>query len=218
MPGAGSKIWGKDYLNDVWIPLRLLPDGSIATTASMVVDEGIATGGLATQLTDTTKDWEADIFEGATIEIIHAGTTYQRFVTGNTANVIGFATLGVIVAAGDVYRIMRSIDPMTPLDKGVIHNTAYVTPNNFFGTALAGTIEPTLFRCQGAFSAAGVLSVCIIRGGNTQVVNFNHGVALTPEDLFAFDCLVQDGTTINYRYSINCTIRTFSVLEIPAAI
>ena len=30
--------------------------------------------------------------------------------------------------------------------------------------------------------------------------------------------LVQDGDTINYRYSANCTIMTFKVLEIPAAI
>ncbi|MFA5401653.1 MAG: hypothetical protein WC359_14480 [Dehalococcoidia bacterium] len=223
MSGAGSKIFGKDYLNstaglDVWIPLRLLPDGSISVTSSTVVDEGIATGGLTTQLTDTTKDWEVNIFEGATIEIIHAGVTYHRTVNGNIANTIGFATLGVIVAAGDIYRIMRSIDPMTPIDKGVIHNTAYLTPNNFFGTALTPYVVPTLFRCQGAFSVAGVLSVTIIRGGNTQVVEFNHGVALPASALFEFDTLVQDSTTINYRYSVNCTIMTFSVLEIPAAI
>lgn len=223
MAGAGAKVFGKDYLgstptNERWIPLRLLPDGSIAVTSSVVIDEGIATGGLATQLTDTTKDWEVNIFEGATIEISHAGVTYHRTVSANTANTVGFATLGVIVAAGDVYRIMRSIDPMTPMDKGVIHNTAYLTPNNFFGTAITPYIEPTLFRCQGAFSVSGVLSVTIIRGGNTQVVEFNHGVALPANALFEFDTLVQLSTTINYRYSVNCTIMTFSVLEIPAAI
>lgn len=215
---AGSKVWGKDYLNNEWIPLRLLPDGSIATTASMVVDEGIATGGTNITLIDTTKDWEANIHEGGIVEIVHGGISYQRVITGNTANMLGFATLGVVVVAGDVYRIMKKIDPMSPIDKGVIHNTAYATPANFFGTALVGFVRPTLFRCQGAFSAAGVLSVTITRAANTQVVNFNHGVALTAGDLFAFDTLVQDGDSINYRYGINCTIMTFKVLEIPAAI
>ena len=220
---AGSKIFGKDYLNSTtsrerWIPLRLLPDGSISVTSSTVVDEGIATGGTVITLTDTTKDWEVNIFEGGTIEIIHAGVSYQRTIRGNTSNTIGFATLGVVVLAGDIYRIMRSIDPMSPIDKGVIHNTAYATPANFFGTALVGFVRPTLFRCQGAFSAAGVLSVTITQAANTQVVNFNHGVALTAGDLFAFDTLVQGGDTINYRYSANCTIMTFKVLEIPAAI
>lgn len=223
MSGAGSKIFGKDYINSTpgierWIPLRLLPDGSIASTASMVVDEGVATGGTNITLTDTTKNWGVGIHEGGLVEIIHAGVTYQRTILENTANILSFETLGVVVVAGDVYRIMKAIDPMTPIDRGVIHNTAYVTPNNFFGTAITPVIQPTLFRCQGAFSVAGVLSVTIIRGGNTQVLQFNHGVELLASALFEFDTLVQDGTTVNYRYSINCTIMTFSVLEIPAAI
>lgn len=223
MPGAGSKIFGKDYLNSTtsrerWIPLRLLPDGSISVTSSTVVDEGIATGGTNVTLIDTTKNWEDNIFEGGTIEIIHAGVSYQRTISGNTSNTIGFATLGVVVLAGDIYRIMRSIEPMTPIDKGVIHNTAYVTPNNFFGTALVPYVVPTLFRCQGAFSANGILRVTITRAANTQVLNYNHSVELTASDLFIFDTLVQDGDTINYRYSANCTIMTFKVLEIPAAI
>ena len=215
---AGSKIFGKDYINDAWIPVRLLPDGSIAVVSSAVIDEGEATGGNTTWLDDTTKDWEPDILEGSILSVVHAGKEYQRTVVSNTATRITFTTVTPIIVAGDAYSIVRQVDPMTPISKGVIHNTAYVTPNGFFGGDLSPTIQPTLFRCQGAFSAAGVLSVAITRGGNTQVVNFNHGVALTPEDLFAFDCLVQDGTTINYRYGVNCTIRTFSVLEIPAAI
>lgn len=215
---AGSKIFGKDYINDAWIPVRLLPDGSIAVVSSAVIDEGEATGGGITWLDDTTKDWEPDILEGSILSVVHAGKEYQRTVVSNTATRITFTTVTPVIVAGDAYSIVRQVDPMTPISKGVIHNTAYVTPNGFFGGDLSPTIQPTLFRCQGAFSAAGVLSVAITRGGNTQVVNFNHGVALTPEDLFAFDCLVQDGTTINYRYSVNCTIRTFSVLEIPSAI
>ncbi|MFA5376661.1 MAG: hypothetical protein WC455_13015 [Dehalococcoidia bacterium] len=215
---AGSKLWGRDYLNAVWIPLRLLPDGSISTTASVVIDEGVATGGTNILLVDTTKNWEVNIHEGGLVEIVHAGITYQRTISANLATALGFADLGVIVDAGDVYRIMKKIEPMTPMDKGVIHNTAYVTPNNFFGTALTPYVKPTLFRCQGAFSVAGVLSVTITRAGNTQVLAYNHGVALGAGELYIFDTLVQEGDTVNYRYSVNCTIQTFKVLEIPAAI
>ncbi len=222
---AGVKLWGKDYANstaavEVWIPLKLLPDGSIPVTSSTVIDEGTATGGTWVTLTDTTKNWGLDLMEGKILEVVHAGVSYQRLILQNTANVLYFDPdiLPATVDAGDVYRIINQSDPMAPISKGVIHNTAYVTPNNFFGAALAPTIQPTLFRINGAFSVAGVLSVTITRAANTQVVNFNHGVVLTANDLFAFDHLVQDGDTINYRYSVNCTIMTFKVLEIPAAI
>ena len=215
---VGAYLWAFDYANNIWRKVRVLPDGSHSLTASVVVDEGIATGGTATTLVDTTKNWEVDLYEGSIVEIIHAGTSYQRTVTANTATQLTFATLGVVVVAGDVYRIMRNVDPMVPQSKGVIHNTAYVTPNDFLGAALTPTVQPTLFRFNCAFSVAGVLSVTITRAANTQVVNFNHGVALTAGDLYGFDHLVQDGDTINYRYSVNCTIMTFKVLEIPAAI
>ncbi len=221
--GAGSRIFGKDYINstparELWIPLRLLPDGSISTVSSSVIVEGEATGGGITWLDDTTKDFEPDILEGSILSVVHGGVEYQRAVVSNTATRITFTTVTPVIVAGDAYSIMRQVDPMTPISRGVVHNQAYVTPNEILGGFLAPIIQPSLFRCQGAFSAAGVLSVAVSRAANVQVVNFNHGVALTPEDLFMFDCLVQDGTLISYRYSVNCTIRTFSVLEIPSAI
>lgn len=227
MPGA--KLWGKDYANstaavEVWIPLKLLPDGSIAVTSSTVIVEGVATaGGTPNMLVDNTKDWDTDILEGALVQFVHLGVEYTRPINANIATAVTWETATAFApAAGDVYRILRSEDPMTPLSKGVIHNTAYVTPNDFFGTALAPTIEPTLFRCQGLFDAAGVLSVRIIRGGVRGGVNvggnFNHGVVLGANELYVFDTLVQLGDTINYRYSASCNILSFKVLEIPAAI
>jgi len=111
-----------------------------------------------------------------------------------------------------------SLTISSPLDKGVIHNTAYVTPDDFFAAALAPTNTPCRFRCAGAFSVAGVLDVTITRALNTQTMHFNHGVVLTADCLFEFDVLVEDGDTINYQYGINCNILTFRVLEIPGAI
>lgn len=198
--------------------MRLLPDGSIATSASMVVDEGVATGGTNITLTDTTKHWGVDIMEGKTIEVIHAGISYQETITANTANMLAFADLGVAVLAGDLYRIIAASDPMAPQSRATIHNTAYLTPNDFLGAALAPIINPSLFRCQGAFTVAGILRATVTRAGNTQPVDFNHGVVLPANSLFEFDLLVENGDTINYQYSVNCTIMTFKVLEIPSAI
>lgn len=104
------------------------------------------------------------------------------------------------------------------LDKGVIHNTAYATPDDFFATALTPTNTPCRFRLAGAFDAAGVLSATITYGGVTVTVEFNHGVALTANSLFEFDLLARAEDTINYRYSVNATILTFRVVEIPSVI
>ena len=222
MPGPiSSQIWGKSPALSHWVPVKTLPDGTICTSASMTVDEGVATSGGATALNDTTKDWGVDILEGALLKVTVAATgkTYERLITANTATQIVFDTIApAAVAAGDVYEIVKQVDPMTPMDRGVIHNVAYVTPNNFFVAALAPIVQPTLFRCQAAFSVAGVLSSTITRGGVPITGQYNHGVVLPANALFEFDLLVQDGDTINYIYSVNCTILTFKVLEIPSAI
>ncbi len=222
---AGSKIFGKDYLSstpgrEVWIPLRLLPDGSISTISSVVVDEGVATGGTNLTLIDTTKNWGVDIMEGRTVEITHiaTGISYQRYITTNAATAISFDDLGVAVLAGDTYRILIANSPMEPQVRATVHNTAYLTPADFLGAALAPIISPSLFRCQVACTVSGIFYVTITRAGNTQTVAYNHAVALPAGALFEFDTLVADGDTINYQYGINCTIQTFKVLEIPSAI
>ncbi len=219
MEGAvGAYLFGWDYTNRVDRRIRVLPDGSLSLAASMVVDEGVATAGAATTLTDTTKDWEVDIQEGGTVEIIHAGISYQRIITANTATQLTFATLGVAVVAGDVYRIIKALDPMTPQSRGVVHNAAYVAAADILGAAIAPIVQPSLFRCQIACDVAGSFYVRITRGGVPVDVYFNHGVGLVANALYEFDTLVQDGDTVNYRYSIGCNILTFKVLEIPSAI
>jgi len=74
-------------------------------------DSGTATGGTNTTLEDTTKNWETDMWIGATIHIFKNGVEYLRTVSANTANAITFAALpaGVEVAAGDGWAIRRPI-------------------------------------------------------------------------------------------------------------
>jgi hypothetical protein len=76
-------------------------------TAS-VSDAGTATGGTATSLIDTTKDWEVNLLAGDIIKVTHAGIDYERTITSNTANTLNFATLGVTVVAGDSYQVISN--------------------------------------------------------------------------------------------------------------
>jgi len=106
---------------------------------------------------------------------------------------------------------------LSPISKGVIHNTGVLANTDFFVAALAPTNTPCLFRVVGGFSAAGILNVTITRAGNTQTQSFNHAVVLVPNALFMFDHFVDAGDTINYQYTVAATIQTFKVQEIPAA-
>jgi len=139
-----------------------------------------------------------------------------------------------IVVAYEYYQeitgIWTPVTPMTPLPVSggwgtapvtmeVQHNVAgYVTPADIIAAALAPDFDPAAFRVEAAFSVGGVLSATITRAANTQVVGFNHGVALTPNDLFRFDFMVCAGDTINFRYSINTNILVFRVFELPMAV
>ena len=194
----------------------------LPVTSESSLDQGTATGGTNTTLVDNTKGWQVNIWEDALVEVTIGGITYVREIDSNTADTLDFATNplpgGVVVAAGDVYMVKRVVSPLNPLAKGLIHNTAYVAPADFFGAALAPTNTPCLFRLTVCMSVAGVLYLRTINGVDTQQQEFNHGVVLPANSLFMFDHLVHAGDTINYRYSINATIMTFRVIEIPSAI
>jgi len=74
-------------------------------------DTGRATGGSNTTLEDTTKNWETNMWVGATIHIFKNGVEYLRSVTANTNTVITFTPLptGIDVAAGDGWAVRRPI-------------------------------------------------------------------------------------------------------------
>ena len=109
----------------------------------------------------------------------------------------------------------------TPIEKGVIHNTALPAANaDLFAAVLTPTNTPCTFRVQVAISVAGNINVTITRGGNTQTLTLNvvPGPALVADGLYNFDMLVHDGDTINYQYTATGGItRIFRVQEIDAA-
>ncbi|GAI49163.1 unnamed protein product, partial [marine sediment metagenome] len=55
-------------------------------------DQGIATKGSETTLEDLIKNWEEDIWAGATLLIFIEGSLYVRKVTSNTSQKLTFNT------------------------------------------------------------------------------------------------------------------------------
>jgi hypothetical protein len=194
---------------------------ALVAVADTAMESGTATGGSNTTLEDTTKGWQVNIWEDAILEVEIGGIQYTREIDSNAASVLDFSTNplpgAVVVAAGCPYSIKRMVSPMSPLSRAIAHNVAVIGGADILGAALAPLNTPCLFRVAAGFDTAGVLSVTITRGGNTQVQQFNHGVVLVANCLYMFDHLVHSGDTINYRYSVNATLQTLRVQEIIAA-
>ena len=203
----------------VWIPVTPITPLPVTMT-EVSVDSGVATGGSNITCEDTTKNWEVNMWVGCVVEVDIGGIEYHRTITANTATILTFNALPalIVVAAGNTYEIRRITAPSTPITREVQHNVAgYLAEADIIAAALAPIYDPCSFRVEAAFNAGGILRATITRAANTQVVNFNGGVALNVNGLYRFDMMVFAGDTINYRYSANATIMVFRVQEIPSA-
>lgn len=70
------------------------------------VSGGVATGGSATTLVDSTQAWTVNQFAGQPLTVTVAGTLYYPTITSNTATTLTFPTIGVAVVATDPYSIV----------------------------------------------------------------------------------------------------------------
>lgn len=123
-----------------------------------------------------------------------------------------FAALGTaIVDLGT--SITSTIGSAAGIELGAVHNQAVVGGANIFGAVLVPTDPPCRVKVVAAFNAQGILSGTVIRGGNTQIVQFNTGVPLLPNCVYGFDLLLNTGDTVNYRYSVNATCLIMRVQE-----
>lgn len=194
----------------------------LPVTAETALDHGTATDGTITTLEDTTKGWQANIWEDALVEIldVSTGISYVREIDSNTADTLNFATnpLPAAVVAGDTYSIRRVVSPLNPLSRANLFNVVgYLTPDDILAADLAPLNSPCTFRVEAIFSAGGILSADITQGGVTVTVQFNGGVALNINSAYRFSLMVTAGDTINFQYSVNSNILSFKVQEIPAA-
>ena len=194
----------------------------LPVTSETSLDNGVATGGTVNTLTDTTRGWQVDIWEDAIVEIldVSTGISYTREIDGNTADTLDFTTnpLPAAVVAGDTYSIRRVVSPLNPITRANEFNVAgYIAAADILGAALAPLNSPCTFRVEAAFNAGGILSATITQAGVPVAVQFNGGVALNINSAYRFSLMVNAGDTINFQYSVNATIISLKVQEIPAA-
>ena len=198
----------------------------LPVTSETALDSGVATGGTVNTVIDTTRGWQVNIFADAIVEVvdISTGISYMRTVDSNTATALDFTTnpLPAAVVAGDLYSIKRTVNPLSPVAKALLHNVAgYLAGADMLGAALAPTNTPCLFKVMISCSTSGIFSVTTTNaagGGGTVVQQFQGGVALNTNSMYGFTHLVHAGDTINYRYSVNALIQGLRVTEIPSAI
>jgi len=79
--------------------------------------------------------------------------------------------------------------------------------------ALSPTNPPCVFKAYCNFSASGVLTIQRTNGGNTVTEYVNSGNALLANVPYTFYIHVDSGETIDFQYSVTCTINKFSVVE-----
>jgi len=195
-----------------------LPVTSLAAAAA----SGTATGGTGVTLTDTTKDWEVNMWEDAILEVTIGGVEYHRTITANTLDTLTFNALpgATVVSAGDTYEIRRIVSPLSPLAKAEIFNTALPAIGvDWLGAAITPTNTPSFLRIYLTVAVAGTLSIARTVGGVTVLEELNHGVNLTANSAFAFDVEWRSGDSLNFRYSATgANILVFRADEIGAAV
>lgn len=74
-------------------------------------DSGKATGGSQTTVSDTGKNWGADMWQNAKVHVIKGGVEYVRACSSNTDDTLTIAALpaGISVGPGDDYAIRRPV-------------------------------------------------------------------------------------------------------------
>ncbi len=130
-----------------------------------------------------------------------------RGSTGSTriTNVDEFAA--AIIAAG-----------FTPIQKGIIFNTAVLAATDFFVADLAPTNTPTTFRIYIALDTGGVLSVQRTSAAVTIAEILNQNVALVASGAYMFDILVHEDDTINLQTTVGAQILYCMVFEVAGVI
>lgn len=95
----------KDLLEQLENVIELVGQASL--------DEGNATSGSTTSLTDTGKDWEPGMWQGAIIHIEVGDTVYVREATGNTADTVNWDEPTADISDGDKYEMRKRVEDVS---------------------------------------------------------------------------------------------------------
>jgi len=101
-------------------------------------------------------------------------------------------------------------------NKASLFNASVSADTNVFPEDLKPTNAPCIFRIYACFDAPGVLSVVRTRGGATTTEALNGGDPLVAGAAYVFDVIVDEGESVNLRYSADATALKLSVVEIGA--
>jgi hypothetical protein len=94
-----------------------------------------------------------------------------------------------------------------------VFNTSITANTNILSQGIAPTRSPVIFRIYATFDASGVLSVVRTKGTTTVSELLNSGSPLNAYAAHIFDIIVEQGETINLRYSVNATCLVLKVVE-----
>jgi len=183
-------------------------------------EQGVATKSTRTSLEDLSKNWEDDIWAGATLLVFIDDTLYVRRVTSNTNTKLTFNALptGVRAKQGAKWALKQALKTQfTPIEKANEHNLSVTADTDILSQALAPTNTPCLFRIMVCLNTAGVFSAMVAKCGNEQKLKLNAGVNLAADAAYMFDILVHSGDTVNFQHSAAATLKALRVQEIIAA-
>ena len=203
-----------------------------------IIESGKIMGSIAAGgniLSDSSKRWAPNIHRNRLVLVRAADGRGHTFrVNSNSKDSLTFITNAIeAIPPGSTYEIMSdpaaeleealaslgssitsAIGSAAGVEKASVHNQAVGAGVDILGAALAPSDAPCTFRVHVAFDDQGcVFSAAITRGGNTQVVDFNQGIALTAEAIYGFDLLVNAGDTVNFRSSAACNCMVMRVQE-----
>jgi hypothetical protein len=105
--------WNEKKQQDIITELEIIQD-NISDVGAFVLDEGTATSGDTTTLTDTSKNFEVDVWADAIIVVEINGTEYIRTIDSNTSDTITVSSaFDEAVSASDTYKIRKVVDEVT---------------------------------------------------------------------------------------------------------
>jgi len=95
-----------------------------------------------------------------------------------------------------------------------VFNASISANTNIFSQDIAPTRSPVLFRIYATFNASGVLTVVRTKGATTVNELLNSGNPLNASCAHIFDIVVEQGETINLKYSTSATCLVLKVIEV----
>lgn len=181
-------------------------------------DQGIATKGSETILEDLSRNWETDIWAGATLRMVIEDTLCIRRITSNTNQKLTFNALpdGVKARKGDKWALRQA--ELAPLAKASEHNIPVTSDTDILSQSLTPTNTPCLFRTMVCLGTTGTFSAMVTKGGSTQQLELNSATNLTADAVYIFDILVHSGDTVNFQHSAAATLKVLRVQEIVGAV